>query len=251
MTERKFDWKSRHDERSRQYPMRALLPPANVSVSFRRQIVWNPGEILDQGNEGACVGFGWTQEALMSPVRVPVNHMLKRLFIGGNGNSVAHTIYREAKGQDDWPGDDYEGTSVLAGAKVMSSLYYLREYRWCFDIIDVIQTLIHHGPVVLGIEWHESMYKPDLYGELTVSGPVVGGHCIVASGYHPQKIVHPSSAQPARPMIQLTNSWGSDWGHGGQAWIEVPALRSLLEANGEACVPVHRSYGRLEGVTLP
>jgi hypothetical protein len=240
--ERTFDWRPRHDPKSRNYPIRALMPPG-VTV-YRTRAEWQPGPVLDQGSEGACVGFGWTQEALMSPVRVSVADMANRLWIGGGGNSVAAAIYHDARREDEWPGEEYEGTSVLAGAKVMSRLGYLREYRWCFGITDVVDTLILHGPVVLGINWLEGMYWPDMYGEVMPTGPVVGGHCIVASGYHPAKLVHPSSGRPARPMIQLTNSWGPDWGQNGQAWIEVGQLANLLDDGGEACVPVHRSYGR-------
>lgn len=242
MIDRTFDWRPKFDERSRHYPISTFL--AMTPPTTHTKALWKPGAILDQGSEGACVGFGWTGEALMSPVRVSVSDMAQRLWIGGGGNSVASAIYHQAQREDEWPGEEYSGTSVLAGAKVMSTLGYLREYRWCFGIRDVIDTLIAHGPVVLGINWHQGMYYPDVYGEIMPTGPVVGGHCLVASGYHPAKIVHPSSGRPARPMIQLTNSWGEDWGQKGQAWIETGQLASLLDDNGEACVPVHRSYGR-------
>lgn len=243
MTERTFDWRPRFDERSRNYPIRALLPQATRP---RGRAEWRPGWILDQGSEGACVGFGWTGEALMSPVRVSTADMVRRLNLASiasdDGNAVASDIYHQARREDEWPGEDYSGTSVLAGAKVMSALGYLHEYRWCFGITDVIDTIVAHGPVVLGIEWHRSMYYPDLYGEVRGDGDVVGGHCIVASGYHPDKTLKPSQ-RTGRPMVQLTNSWGEGWGLKGQAWIGVEALAALLEAGGEACVPVHRSYG--------
>lgn len=240
---RTLDWVPRFDERSRLYPIRAMLPPASTSLSQRTMAQWAPGTILDQGREGACVGFGWTQEAIMSPVRVSLSSIAHALWIGDPPNSVAHAIYKAAQQVDEWDGENYEGTSVLAGAKVMTGLRFLTEYRWCFDMVDVIQTLIHRGPVVLGINWHESMYNPDRNGELFPNGPVVGGHCIVASGYHPNLSLTGSSLGQA--MIQLTNSWGDDWGNHGQAWISAANLSQLLiDEQGEACVPVHRSYGR-------
>lgn len=245
--QRSFDWKPRFDDRSRNYPMRALLDPTIATTTLRQSSFWKPGEILDQGSEGACVGFGWTQEAIMSPVRVPLAN-LARADLGSpkppvTGNEIALGIYRSARRVDEWDGESYEGTSVLAGAKVMSGLGVIREYRWCFTITDVIDTLLLHGPVVLGINWHSSMYHPDIYGELYVSGPIVGGHCIVANGYHAAKRMHPASGMPPRPMIHLTNSWGFNWGYDGGAWVTVDMLANLLLDGGEACVPVHRGYG--------
>lgn len=249
----KLDWISHHDPRSRDYPIRALLPADGGATKQRTLATWKPGPILDQGQDGACVGFGWTGEALMSPVRVRADQIRAALVRvepsdqSGAGdytaNDVAHDVYKTAQRLDDWPGEDYDGTSVLAGAKAMKELGFVGEYRWCFTIEDVIDTLIHHGPVVLGVNWRESMYTPDRFGELTATGPIVGGHCIVASGYHPHKIVHPVAGRPPRPMIQLTNSWGSGWGYHGQAWIETSAVATLLVDGGEACVPLHRSYG--------
>lgn len=242
--ERRFDRQPHFDERSREYPMRAALPVGGVGA-HRSSALWKPGVILDQGSEGACVGFGWTQEAVMSPVRVSVADMAQRLWIGGSANSVASAVYHNAQSEDRAMGNNWDGgASVLAGAKAMSNLGYIREYRWCFSIDDVIDTLIYHGPVVLGINWHESMYYPDGFGELQTDGAVVGGHCIVASGYNVGKIMHPSSGRPPRSMVQLTNSWGPVWGQTGQAWIEARKLSELLADGGEACVPIHRSYGR-------
>lgn len=244
MSDRRLDRIPHFDERSRQYPMRALLPSPAETLARRTLSVWRPGPILDQGQEGACVGFGWAQEALMSPVRVNLSG--PGAYYGvSDPNEVARRFYRDARAIDRDMGNDWpEGASVLAGVKVMQRFGYVLEYRWCFDITDVIQTLIHHGPVVLGIPWHNSMYTPDEVGELFLDGRVVGGHCIAASGYHPAKVL---GDREARTMIQLTNSWGEGWGLGGQAWIGVQSLAALLADQGEACVPVHRSYGRRIG----
>lgn len=241
--ERTFDWVPRHDERSRQYPIRALLAP---TAAKRTRKLWTPGPILDQGSEGACVGHAWADEATATPV--PVN--LARAELPGteagkpwprDPQGLAFAIYRQAQRLDEWPGEAYSGTSVLAGAKVMQSLRLLSEYRWAFGVDDVIDTLVQHGPVVLGIPWFYGMYQP-FGGEILVSGQVVGGHAILATGFDPVRAVN---GRPPRPMIRLTNSWGLGWGEAGSAWITAAGLSSLLEQNGEACVPVHRSFGRL------
>jgi hypothetical protein len=239
---RHLDWVSRHDPRSLDYLMRDLLPDATTTLRQRGKVLWQHGEQLDQGSEGSCVGMAWMQEALTSPVRVDLNrsgYLVPAL-------SVARSIYQEARVIDVADGNTWpEGASVLSGAKAMTRLGWLVEYRWCVEILDVIQTLVHRGPVVLGIPWLDGMWLPDTFGELHATGPAVGGHAILANGYDPSRIVHPSAGRPARSMIHLQNSWGRDWGQDGGAWIESSALENLLRDGGEACAPVKRAYGRI------
>jgi hypothetical protein len=44
-------------------------------------------------------------------------------------NTFASFIYNKAKVLDDWDGESYEGTSVIAGAKAMQSINLLNEYK--------------------------------------------------------------------------------------------------------------------------
>lgn len=227
-----FNWKPTFDERSKDFPIRAAIKERPK----RRNKLWRVGPILDQGREGACVGFGWTAEALSTPVAVD----LKRLKAEApeDPTAFAHTIYKRAKQLDPWLGEDYDGTSVLAGAKALRELGIIKEYRWAFTIDDVIDAILVKGPVVLGIYWYQSMYDaPE--GILSVSGKIVGGHCITAVGYKTAE-----SSVTGEDTIILQNSWGPDWGINGLAEIRVSELASLLKNSGEACIPSKRSYGR-------
>jgi hypothetical protein len=229
-TERVLDWRPRFDPRSRDYPIRATIE-RREAIPQRRQ--WRHGLILDQGREGACVGFGWTAEALATPVRVP-HHRLA----SGHPDRFARDVYAEAKTRDPWPGEAYEGTSVLAGAQTMTARGLIREYRWAFGIQDAVDAILTVGPVVLGIEWRQGMYEAP-GGVLKSTGAVVGGHCLLAIGRHPQV-----EALGGVPGVLLQNSWGTSWGVDGLAWIAEAELGRLLAAGGEACVPTRRSYGR-------
>ena len=204
-THRTFDWRSRHDPRSRNYAIRDKL---DVQVTSR---FWTPGQVLDQGSEGACVGFGWSGELACEPVKITVS------------NASAFELYEEAKTLDRWPGEDYSGSSVLAGAKALMRRGQLVEYRWAFGIEDVRDAILGHGPVVLGIPWYEGMYDAP-NGRVAVSGIKVGGHCILATGYD-------------MGWFRLRNSWGPSWGIGGDADIREHDLAYLLNDDGEACVP--------------
>jgi hypothetical protein len=150
--ERKLDWKPRFDDRSKNYPVRGLVGKRVP----RKDVLWVAGPILNQGREGACVGFGWTAEALATPNVVNLKTM--PTGVPKTPQPFARYVYNTAKTIDDQPGENYEGTSVLAGAKTMQKLQAVVGYAWAFSIEEVIDALIQKGPVVLGINWHDGMY---------------------------------------------------------------------------------------------
>ena len=230
MMERKLDWKPRFDEKSKEYPVRGIL---NKRVE-RKNVLWVAGPILDQKAEGACVGFGWTAQALATPFVVNLKTIPGKA--PKTPQPFARYVYSAAKKIDEYPGEDYEGTSVLAGAKVMSAHKTIASYSWAFNIDDVIDALIQKGPVVLGINWYEGMYEAP-NGVLSVTGDQVGGHCILAIGYTVS-----SKKLGGRPSITLQNSWGKKWGVNGLAEIAVDDLHKLLNDQGEACIPLKTCY---------
>jgi hypothetical protein len=209
------------DERSRAFPIRAL-----VAAKAPRSYSWSCGAVLDQGAQGSCVGHAWAHELIARPVVVP-----------GIDHASAVQLYYAAQGLDDQPGGEYpgasphyEGTSVLAGAKAVQNAGYLTEYRWAFGLDDLVLALGYHGPAVLGIDWHNDMFDPDASGLLHVGGGIAGGHAILANGVSIRK-----------RLVRLHNSWGSNWALNGEAYIGFDDLAALLDAQGEACVPVQRA----------
>ena len=178
--------------------------------------MWDNTVYLDQGTEGACVGFAWAHDLAGQPRAM-------------EGITYRHAlvIYNEAKKIDEWAGEEYEGTSVLAGAKVCRFNGWIQEYRWAFEFADVLKTLSYYGPIVLGIPWYEGMMYPDKDGNIKVSGSIVGGHAILATGI-----------DVANRKVRLHNSWGPTWGDNGNAYISWDDLGTLLKQEGEACVPV-------------
>lgn len=123
----------------------------------------------------------------------------------------------------------YEGTAVLAGMKILQQLGYIKEYRWAFGLDDLVMAVGYKGPVVLGLNWYESMFEPHACGYLHVSGDVAGGHVILCKAVN----------VPERYFV-LHNSWGSEWGRGGDARISWEEMDRLLHEDGEAVVPVGR-----------
>jgi hypothetical protein len=203
------------DELSRNYPIRALLG-AHVPPVTK---IWACDQFLDQGQEGACVGFAWTHELVADPEMVP---NLDATF--------ARQIYYRAQQLDQWPGEDYSGTSVLAGAKATVESGWLVEYRWAFTLDDVLETLAFVGPVIFGLDWYAGMMNPDVDGIIHPTGSVVGGHAILGRG-----------VDVDAEVVMLHNSWGPDWGRGGTCLLPWEDLEMLLATGGECSVPLVRT----------
>jgi hypothetical protein len=209
------------DEQSRNFPIREVLE----APTYRSQ-AWDIDVWLDQGYDGACVGFAWTHELIAVPVEV------RNL----NEKFAKETVYWEAQKIDPWPGGSYpgadpfyEGTSVLAGVKVCHQLGYFSEYRWAFGLDDLRLTLGNYGPVVIGINWYTGMLDTDAAGFVHPTGRVEGGHAILVTEVNEEE-----------DWFRLHNSWGSDWGIEGDCKLSFADMTRLLYEYGEACVPVLR-----------
>jgi len=202
------------DERSRQF--RAV---EGIEDKPFRSYTWSVPVSLNQGREGACVGFAWAHEIAARPW--PDANIT---------NDYAIAIYRWAQQNDHLPGEDYEGTSVLAGAKAVSEwLDRIREYRWAFGLDDVRRTLGYRGPLVLGLNWYSDMRQTDADGFVHASGEVIGGHAILAY-----------SVSEKGKYVRLWNSWGRGWGQGSSCKVSFDDLGRLLDERGEACIPTRR-----------
>lgn len=210
---RRLDRIVQFDEQSRSFPIRTL-----VADKKPRSYTWAIRTTLDQGTEGACVGFSWAHELASRPV-----------IIDGIKERDGLAIYQEARTLDEWPGEDYDGTSVLAGAKAVIATGYMKEYRWGFGLQDLILAVGYAGPGVLGTNWYEGMFEPDAKGFIHPTGRLVGGHAILIRGVNVTK-----------KYVTLHNSWGSDWGKNGDCYLSFDDLDKLLHEQGEFCIPVGR-----------
>lgn len=210
------------DERSKAYSIAPLLDEAGLTEL--RSWYWHVPYTLDQGQTSACVGFSWTHEGMAGPVRVP-----------DLDDNYAKGVYEEAKDLDEWEGDDYEGTSVLAGAKAMQGRGFFMEYRWALNTDDALRALAYHGPLVIGIDWKENMFDVDDSYWLDIGGDTAGGHAILVWGLQLDSKKNPD-------YVLLHNSWGPYWGRYGNVKVKVEDFDTLLQNEGEACIPMGRKY---------
>jgi hypothetical protein len=231
-TDPRLDWVSKHDTRSLNYLIRPRL--GEVVIQPR---LWRPGPTLDQKAEGACVGFGWTQELMTSPRPYPGVTVEK-------ANEYARGYYRETLQNDEFPGEEDEGTSVNAGAQTAKRRGFIESYYWCMSLEDVRDALIEKGPVVIGIPWYYEMYETKESGLIEVGGPLAGGHCLLLDEYHPGKRLRGENYHERFEVYGSHNSWGESYGNNGRGYFRAEILRDLLAHWGEACVPEGRKLVR-------
>lgn len=220
-SDRRLDRLVEFDERSRSYPIRQL-----IDATQPRSYTWSLTQRLDQGQEGACVGFSWSHELAARPSPV-----------SGISDATALNLYYNAQQLDEWPGGEYtdasprySGTSVLAGAKAVQSRGLIKEYRWAFSLQDALLAISRKGPGVFGTNWYSGMFDTDSKGFIRPVGYIAGGHAIVVRGVNVKD-----------KTVRLTNSWGTNWGVGGDCFMTWDDFGRLLSEQGEFCIPIGRS----------
>jgi hypothetical protein len=238
---RTFDWVPRFDERSLNF---RAAPRATTLPTGGR--IWRTGRTLDQGREGACVGFACAGEAAATPARVP----------GADTNAYAAAWYHRAQQLDEWAGEAYDGTSVLAGCLVGRERGCWSGFTWAKSVEEYADAIVRKGPGIAGVTWHEDSYETDALGVLRVSGAVVGGHAILVNGFIPEA---PSAYMrtrlaalgllPAFDSIDggaflMLNSWSPTFGKGGSALVPVDDFRQWVRERAELAIPVGRRLPR-------
>lgn len=233
---RTLDRRIEFDTKSRAFNVSNVLPTREF-----RNYTWPCYDFLDQGTEGACVGFSLAHELSAIPLRV-----------ASASAELALQIYRRARMLDIWPGEDYDGTSVLAGFKAVQELRgvegapLIGEYRWSFGLEDGVRAIGSLGPAILGINWYSDMFDTNYKGYVVKGGYVAGGHAIMARGVS-CKFIHKGNktewdnVDKYASYVTLHNSWGKSWGRYGLAKISFLDLEALLYEQGEMCIPMKRT----------
>jgi len=205
------------DVRDGDYPFGLVIPQAFPKIK-RRQ--WRRNVWLDQGRTSECVGYGSRLLLCMTPVPVPLD-------VGPS----AQDIYMLATEMDDDPNNTHDpnsGTSVRAGMRALQQFGRVGSYVWASSSDEVANWILRHGPVGLGIQWHAGMDRLDADGYVHPTGPIRGGHFLIAYGTDTVTRTH-----------RLANSW-RDWGLGGDCLLTYDDLDWLLEHDGEAVSATER-----------
>lgn len=205
------------DERNRNF---AFIP------GRQRSYTWGMAEsiVLNQGAKGCCVGCAFAHELACYPVGVK----------GVTLQKAIEKIYWEAQKIDNFAGGDYpgatprmEGTSILAGVKVLQTAGYYTAYKWVFNATDLALGVGSSGTAVIGVNWYTGMMQPNANYQIKPTGALLGGHAVCVRG-----------VSFKRKELLIQNSWGSSWGANGCAFISFADMDTLLKSGGDAVFPV-------------
>lgn len=220
----------------------SIAPPKNL-------------KILDQGKEGACTGFG---------LAAAINLLLAR-----SGRTTvtasARMLYEMAKLHDEWPGQDYDGSSLRGAVRGWHSMGVCTEQSWRYEPDGRVEELSierakearsitlgayfrlrphlpdYHSAICqaevlfVSANVHSGWTKPDADGAIKYQSgmPIDGGHAFAVVGYNEKG-------------FWLQNSWGDAWGTKGLAlWTYEDWLENVVDAWAvRLALPVPQVFGR-------
>lgn len=212
--ERTFDWVPKWDPRSSSHLF--SVTPMCATLTARASIMRTKSLHLDQGTEGACTGFGEEHVRALSP------------YPQVTTNDWGRAVYLEARRQDEWEGEDYEGSSVNGAMRAARHLGLIKSWKWAISTAEARHGLSYHGAGEMGSWWYDGMWDTDDHGFVHPLGQTIGGHAYAIAGY---RIINGAVA------YRIENSWGPSWGDNGGAWISEAGFATLLHTGGELAFP--------------
>jgi len=190
------------------------------------------GMILDQGQEGACTGFGlaacvnylhwerWQRDGCEGPRPARVSTRM---------------LYQMARLYDEWPGEDYDGSSCRGAMKGWHHHGVCDEALWPYgkrftepkegwqqdaaarplgayyrinkdSIVDMQAAIQEVHAIYASGSVHEGWWVPtaDTPPVIDMDGAEAGGHAFAIVGYNADGFI-------------IQNSWGGSWGYRGFA----------------------------------
>lgn len=209
------------DLRDRWYEPRLVQLKAHVDNSKH-------AVIRDQGEEGACTGFGLAA----------VIDILQRRNRNTTFRASTRMLYEMARHHDEWPGQRYSGSSCRGAIKGWKNMGVCRETQWPYDarkpgeltipraiaardttlgayyrlrpdVNDYHAALNEVDAIYVSADVHAGWWAPkarkgDKLAVIQPSSTPEGGHAFCIVGYDAEGFI-------------VQNSWGPKWGSGGLA----------------------------------
>ena len=200
---RTFDVSEQSDNRNLDYPVSNILQTAPKKLVSKK---WECPVRLNQGREGACVGFGLTHMLASQPNP----HSFYT-------NQCAFNLYHQIKLNDRLAGENYDGTWIEDGLRLLKKQQKIKSYHWAMKLDDSINAISNLGPLVCKIPTYEGFYRPLGSGQMKHTGKMVGWHCILAD-----------EVDVENERVWFLNSWGKLWGKSGRAWMSFDDVKYLL-----------------------
>ena len=198
--------------------------------------------IRDQGQQGSCTGFG---------LAAVIDRLIKESMREINGEDItvsARMLYEMAQRYDEWPDEDYDGSSCRGAIKGWYNMGVCQETLYPYDseantgftvaaakdarnntigayyrlgarISDYHAALSEAGAIFCSANVHDGWNEVDQEsGEIPFSKETQGRHAFAIVGYNDQG-------------FWIQNSWGKDWGRDGTAlWTYEDWLFNIQDA---------------------
>jgi hypothetical protein len=191
--------------------------------------------VLDQGFEGACTGF-----ALAAAINLLNQRRESDVKVS------ARMLYEMAKRHDEWPGEDYDGSSLRGAIHGWKNMGVCSESKWRYrattpgsltiarardarrntigayyrlrpQIADFHAALNESGVVAASARVHKGWDEPKS-GKIRFYKNRDGGHAFVIVGYNDKG-------------FWVQNSWGPEWGDEGVAlWSYEDWIVNVMDA---------------------
>lgn len=208
-----------------------------------KQIDWTEQvtKVGDQGSEGSCVGFAATA----------LKEFQEWREYGKRYDFSERWIYEWAKEEDEFPGTDYEGTTIRGAMKALqkhgicpeelwpyvpgekgepdeeaagrASIFKIKKYRSLTipeKNIRLIKRGLHEtGPVLAGVAVHSTWFDVGKDGIIKPSFTqnILGYHAILPVAYDDK-------------YLKFKNSWGTGWGAQGYGFLELDFAMFILHS---------------------
>ena len=211
-------------------------PPLIKLKKFIDPQVHTRRRILDQKSEGACTGF-----AVAATINLLNQHANRDVVVS------ARMLYEMAKRNDEWPGEDYDGSSLRGAIHGWKNMGVGKEELWEYRvgsnkgsftiemakdarnntigayyrlkpvISDFHAALNETGVIAVSAKVHKGWDDPQ-NGIIEYHKNPEGGHAFVIVGYNDKG-------------FWIQNSWGKSWGDNGVAlWLYEDWVKNIMDA---------------------
>lgn len=169
-----------------------------ASALVRPYKYYRQGFTLDQGYSSRCTVFAKAQLILTGPI-------MQDLTAWGLANgyqSLDHMLwvaYNWAQQNDEWEGENYDGTSTRAAAQWFRMQGFYPNFYHLTSVDEVVDYIMLHGPVPTGTDWFSGMDQRDSRGFIRPTGRWRGGHEYLLDGVN-----------KTEEFFRMHQSWGKD-----------------------------------------